>query len=124
MCISYKNDLSNYVSSWITIMKQLGKTQVPAMMPQEIISYSTNKYDLSLMLSYLNDNLTVLENMSLTPEGFDYLVCTKTRVFMKATYIFVRVVIDDLSGVIKYFYDKNEPSAGVPISMEITGTMI
>jgi len=32
---------------------------------------------------------------------------------LKVCYLLIRIIFDDVSGVIKYFYDKNEPNSGV-----------
>ncbi len=37
---------------------------------------------------------------------------------MKVSYLLVRILFDDVSGVIKYFYDKNEPNSGVTKSFD------
>jgi hypothetical protein len=100
------------------MMSYLKKTQPPIRTPQEVISYNDNIYDLSLMLSYLDNNLTILEEMTLTPEKFDYLAYAQARVFMKVCYIFLRIILDDISGIIKYFYDKNEHPIIVPKSFD------
>jgi hypothetical protein len=92
------------------------RVKPPINIPQEFISFSDNSYDLSLMLSYLDDNLTILENKPITPEEFDYMAYAKGRSFLKVCYLLLRILLDDVSGIIKYFYDKNEPQVGIPKS--------
>ncbi len=106
--VSHKNNLSGYIGSWLTVMNHIKKTQPPVRIPQEVISYNDNMYDLSLMLSYMDKNLTILEETPLTPEKFDYLAYAQARAFMKVCYMFFRVILDDVSGIIKHFYDENE----------------
>ncbi|MGD0596610.1 MAG: hypothetical protein ABSA64_03685 [Sedimentisphaerales bacterium] len=114
--ISHKNNLSGYIGNWLIVMNTVKKTQPPIRIPQEIISYNDNIYDLSLMLWYLDNNLTVLENTPITPEKFDYMAYAQSRAFMKACYLLLRILLDDVSGVIKYFYDQNEHPIIVPKS--------
>jgi len=70
------------------------------------------------MLSYLDNNLTILEETPLTPDKFNYLAYAQARAFLKVCYMFLRIILDDVSGIIKYFYDSNERKAGVPKSFE------
>ncbi len=98
------------------MMNSLKKTEPPISTPQEVVSYNDNTYDLSLMLSYLDNNLTILEETPLTPDKFDYLAYAQARAFLKACYMLLRIILDDVSGITKYFYDRNEPKVGVPKS--------
>jgi hypothetical protein len=63
--INHKNNLSGYIGNWRIMMNSLKKTQPPMRIPQVVVSYNDNSYDLSLMLSYLDNNLTILEKTSL-----------------------------------------------------------
>jgi hypothetical protein len=38
------------------------------------------------------------------------------RGFLKVCYLLLRILLDDISGIIKYFYDNNEPEVGIPKS--------
>jgi hypothetical protein len=116
--INHKNNLSGYIGNWLVIMNHFKKTQPPIRIPQEAVSYNDNSYDLSLMLSYLDNNLTILEETPLTPDKFDYLAYAQARAFLKVCYILLRILLDDVSGIIKYFYDSNEPKVGVPKSFD------
>ena len=100
------------------MMNHIKKTQPPIRMPQEAVSYNDNIYDLSLMLSYLDNNLAILEKTPLTPDKFDYLAYAQARAFLKACYMFLRIILDNVSGIIKYFYDNNERKVGIPKSFE------
>ena len=114
--INHKNNLSSYIGNWLTVMNHIKKTQPPIRIPQEAVSYNDNTYDLSLMLSYLDNNLTILEETPLTPDKFDYLSYAQARAFLKACYMFLRIILDNVSGIIKYFYDINEHPVKVPKS--------
>jgi len=116
--INHKNTLSGYIGNWLIVMNHFKKTQPPIRIPHEAVSYNDNMYDLSLMLSYLDNNLTILEETPLTPDKFNYLAYAQARAFLKVCYMFLRIILDDVSGIIKYFYDSNERRAGVPKSFE------
>jgi len=111
--INHKNNLSGYIGNWLTVMNHIKKTQPPIRIPRVVVSYNDNMYDLSLMLSYLDNNLTVLEETPPTPDKFDYLAYAQARAFLKVCYLLLRILLDDVSGVIKYFYDYNEPKVEV-----------
>lgn len=114
--IDHKNNLSGYIGDWHIMMNSIKKAKPPTVIPQEIISYNDNSYDLSLMLSYLDSNLTILEEKPLKPEEFDYMAYAKARAFLKVCYLLLRILLDDVSDIIKYFYDNNEPKVGIPKS--------
>ena len=111
--IQYKNSLSTYIGSWRLILHQISKGQQHVDIPRELISLNDNTYDLSLMLSYLDNKLTILEVTPLTPNQFNYQAYAESRSFLKVCYLLTRILFDDVSGIIKYFYDKNEPNSGV-----------
>jgi hypothetical protein len=112
--ICHKNNLSGYIGNWRLTMNQILKVQPPVDIPQELISLGDNTYDLSLMLSYLDDKLTILEKTPLIAgQRIDYQAYAEARSFLKVCYLLVRILFDNVSGVIKYFYDENEPNSGV-----------
>ncbi len=43
----------------------------------------------------------------------DLQAYAEARVFLKASYLFFRILLDDVSGIIKYFYNKKEPKVEV-----------
>ena len=117
MTIQHTNGLSGYISNWRLTLYQLYqklKVQPPGDMPQELVSLVDNIDDLSLMLSYLDAKLTILEETtSIAGQQIDYEAYSEARSFLKVSYLLVRKLFDDVSGVIRYFYDKNEPNSGV-----------
>ena len=109
-----KNNLSGYIGSWRLLMSQFLKVQPPIDIPQALVSLVDNTHDLSVMLLYLDANLTILEETPFVAgQQIDYSAYGEARSFLKACYMLVRILFDDVSGVIKYFYDKKEPNSGV-----------
>jgi hypothetical protein len=91
-------------------MGQIHK-QPPINIPQELVSLTDNTHDLSVMLSYLDAKLTILEETPFVAgQQFDYQAYSEARSFLKVCYLLVRILLDDVSGIIEYFYKKNEPS--------------
>jgi hypothetical protein len=123
--IVHKNDLSTYLSNWKTTMnmmsdaisrrlsKEEGEHYRIARIPKPFKSFSSNSYDLSLVLSYLDNRLRILEDTPITPPQFPYQSYAEAKVFLKVCYIFFLVLLDDVAGIIEYFYKKNEPTVGV-----------
>ncbi|MCJ7790878.1 MAG: hypothetical protein MUP49_00435 [Dehalococcoidia bacterium] len=98
-------------------MNHVLRIQPPVDIPQALVSLSDNTRDLSVMLSYLDVNLTRLEETPLVAgQQIDYQAYSDARTFLKICYLLVRILFDDVSGVIKYFYDKKEPNSGVTYS--------
>jgi hypothetical protein len=117
--VYYKNNLSGYISNWRLLMNQIWRVQPTINIPQELVSLGDNTYDLSVMLSYLDAKLTILEETPLVAgEQIGYLAYAEARSFLKVCYLLARMLFDDISGVIKYFYDKNEPNSGVTKSFD------
>jgi hypothetical protein len=116
--VYYHNSLSGYIGNWRLTMSQILK-QPPINIPQELISLDDNTHDLSVMLSYLDARIIILEETPFVAgQQIDYLAYAESRSFLKVCYLLVRILFDDLSGVIKYFYDKNEPNSGVTKSFD------
>jgi hypothetical protein len=76
--------------------------------PKPIESFSSNSDDFSILLRYLDNTLRILEETPVTPSEFPYLAYAEARVFLKAFFIFLRILLDDLSGIIEYFYKANK----------------
>ncbi len=109
--IHHQNNLSGYIGNWRLIMNQMLKVQPPVDIPQELVSLADNTHDLSVMLSYLDVKLTILEETPLIAgQQIDYQAYSEARSFLKVCYLLVRMLLDDVSGIIEYFYKKNEPN--------------
>ena len=117
--IVHRNHLSGYIGNWRMTMNVVLNKQPSMSIPQEIVSLGDNTHDLSVMLSYLDDNLTVLEKTPLVAgQRFDDRAYAEARSFLKVCYLLIRMLFDDTSGIIKHFYDENEPNSGVPKSFD------
>ena len=112
--IHHQSDLISYISEWRSTMNYVLKIQPPVDIPQALISLGDNTHDLSVMLSYLDVKLTILEETPLIAgQQIDYQAYSDARTFLKICYLLVRILFNDVAGVIKYFYDRKEPNSGV-----------
>ena len=117
--ITHKNDLRTYLGDWKTQMGTIyisiekrdpeeSKRYHMTRIPQPIESFSFNSDDFSIVLRYLDNTLRILEETPVTPIEFPYQAYSEARVFLKAFFIFLRILLDDLAGIIEHFYKKNE----------------
>ena len=108
----HKNILSSYLSEWkstIYIVKKVfekGKYE-PSPTPKTFQAIFNKTLDLSVMLRYLDLNLKILEKNK-SPLTIDYQAYTDAIVFLQSYYLFYHILLDNLAGVIAYFYNKNE----------------
>ncbi|MFQ5925190.1 MAG: hypothetical protein ACE5IE_04260, partial [Dehalococcoidia bacterium] len=125
--IQHKNDISTYLSDWMNMMSRMRpeeahRYRLPRI-PATVQSLHIHTYDLSVVLEYLDSRLQVLEGKPILQEGkpmlqLDYKAYAEARVFLKAFYIFFRILLDDVSGIIEYFYKKNERGVAVTKSFD------
>lgn len=109
-----QTDLAYYISSW---RQRMSYRQPTIGIPQALVSLGDNTRDLSIMLSYLDANLVKLEEIPLVSgQQFDNQAYSDARTFLKICYLLVRILFNDVTGIIKYFYDEKEPSSGIPFS--------
>ncbi len=107
--IHHQSGLIDYIGEWRSTMNHVLKTQPPVDIPQVLFSLIDNTHDLSLMLSYLDVRLTILEETPpMVGQQIDYQAYSEARTFLKVCYLLVRILFDDVSGIIEYFYKKNE----------------
>ncbi len=123
--IVHNNDLNAYLGDWKTNMnmmsdaitrrvsKEEGERYRITRHPKPFESFSFNCQDFSILLTYLDDNLRVIEETPITANQFPYQAYAESKVFLKICYIFFLVLLDDLAGIIEYFYKKNEPTVEV-----------
>lgn len=123
--IVHQNDLRTYLSDWKnhmnmmsnTISKRVSKVEGQryhiARIPKPFESFSFNSDDLTILLTYLDNRLRILEETSIIPSQFPYQAYAEAKVFLKACYLFFSILLDDVAGIIEYFYKKNEPGVRV-----------
>lgn len=123
--IVHKNDLRAYLGDWKnhmnimsnSISKRVSKAEGQryhiARIPKPFESFSFNSDDLTILLTHLDNRLRVLEETSITPSQFPYQAYAEAKVFLKACYLFFLILLDDVAGIIEYFYKKNEPEVRV-----------
>ena len=118
----HTNDLGAYLGDFMTVVKMM--SHMPSGMrvkdtarsfssgiPTTFESFRVHTYDVSFILSELNERLRLLEEKS--PIQLDYQAYAEAGVFLKAFYLFFRILLDDLAGIIEYFYKKNEPNVSI-----------
>jgi len=108
----HKNDLSAYLSDWKMKMEMMNKSSKigknkPQPIPKTFQAIFIQTTDLWIVLRYLDSKLKILENNKL-PFSEKYQDYADAIVFLKVTYMFYRILLDTLAGVIAYFYKKNE----------------
>ena len=108
----HKNNLSAYLSDWkskVNIRNKIIKKNKykPVYTPIAFEAIANKIHDLSVMLRYLDSNLKIIENIK-SPLEIDYQAYADAIVFLQASYLFYHILLDTLSGVIAYFYEKNE----------------
>ena len=108
----HKNDLSTYLSDWKIKMERMSKfskigKNKSQPTPKTFQAISIQTTDLWIVLGYLDSKLKILENNKL-PFSKKYQDYADAIVFLKVTYIFYRILLDTLAGIIRYFYRKNE----------------
>lgn len=77
-------------------------------MPVPMNSYANNSIDFNLLLKLLNDELQILEKTRLTPQDFPYEAYGRAKLFIKLFFVLLRILMDDITGTIEYFYKVNE----------------
>ena len=111
----HKNDLSAYLSDWkmkmeminiLNILSKIGKNK-PQPIPKTFQAIFIQTNDLQIVLRYLDSKLRILENNKL-PFSKKYQDYADAIVFLKVTYMFYRILLDTLAGLLEYFYKKNE----------------
>lgn len=75
--------------------------------PKTFQAIASQTFDLSVMLMYLDSKLRILENNK-SSLAMNHQVYADAIVFLKAAYLFFRILLDTLAGATEYFYQKNE----------------
>jgi hypothetical protein len=117
--VTHKNDLRTYLGNWKTQMgikyttiakrkPEKSKHYYTTRIPKPIESFSFNSNGFSILLRYLDNILRTLEETPFTPNKFPYQAYGEAKFFLKTFFIFLRILLDDLSGIIEYFYKANK----------------
>jgi hypothetical protein len=119
MEIRHKNNLQSYLSDWhhkMQVIKAAAKRKVSSVtqLPRPVKSFARHKDSVCLMLELLDNRLTQMEdyvkdNNPNNLESFSKAY-SETMTFIDSTYIFLKSLLDDVAGIIEYFYKSN----GVP----------
>ncbi|MFH1079412.1 MAG: hypothetical protein V1766_03980 [Pseudomonadota bacterium] len=124
MEITHKNCLIGCLSHWQSAMKAREAVQnsgtFVAGLPQPVGSFTRREYGICLMLELLDDRLKQIEHFvkdvdpgkDIGPFSKGY---SEAMTFIDTIYIFLRSLLDDVSGIIEYIYKSNN-IAGVPKS--------
>jgi hypothetical protein len=125
MVITHKNCLIGYLSHWQYVIKAKNVVQKNTRtfmvgLPQPVRSYERRKYGICLMLELLDNRLKQIERLfkdvelgkNVRPSSKGY---SEAMTFMDTAYLLLRSLLDDLSGIIEYFYKSNK-KAGIPKS--------
>lgn len=116
--IVHKNDLCAYLGNWKNIMTMMGRMKEEkeehypvGRLPTPAESYAFNTHDLCVLLFFLDEDLRILEKTPL--HQFNDQAYAGARVFLKTSFIIFPVILDDLAGIIEYFYNIKEPKVEV-----------
>ena len=117
IAVQHNNCLNTYLNDWRTIPSHVLTNIKPKLaqrynlikIPTTFESLQNNTYDLSVVLAHLASWVRVFEGKSI-PQ-LDIQAYTEARVLLKAFYVFFRILLDDISGVIKSLYKNNRPEA-------------
>ncbi len=90
-------------------MSVITSQEIPNLLSRSLLIVMTFPW----LFTYLDDRLRVLEETPITPTQFPYQAYAEAKVFLKVCYIFSLIVLDDIAGIIEYFYKKNEPNVEV-----------
>lgn len=111
MKIVYKNSLATYLSEWHAAMDAKaiahGKpfSSLRALQPAQ--SLSRHEYNVCLMLELIDESLERVET-TLHSQHPDYRAYSEAIVFLDAIYLFLRMLLDSVAGIIRHFYQYNE----------------
>ena len=124
MRITHKNSLTVYLSDWHNAMEAKETVQksraLLTRLPQPVMSFTRREYGTCLMLELLDNRLKQIEGCvkdidpvkDNAPFSKGYF---EAMIFMDTTYIFLRSLLDDVAGIIEYFYKTNK-ATNVPRS--------
>lgn len=118
--VIHKNVLSTYLSDWvmkIRLVPQLKDPNAPIDGHAHIFrAISTGERDIGILIRLLDERLRVLESRpSPTIENIkdlNFITDAEVIVLLKALYFQIRIYLDAIAGVIRYFYRRmNTPKS-------------
>lgn len=112
MKATHRNVMTTYLSDWqfwvgIAEQSQRSATSIRQPTPKTFEALQSHTFDLSVMLRNLGSNLASLEGLVSPAERF-HQAYSDSIVFLKAAYLFLRILLDSLAGAIEYLYKKHE----------------
>lgn len=106
------NVLSTYLADWsmkIRLLPKVKVTTAPVRSYANVFrAISTGERDINTLLRLIDERLRILERRPLPTveniKDFDFIADVETIVLLKALYVQVRIYLDAISGVIRYFH--------------------
>ncbi len=83
--------------------------------PRPVQSLMRHEYNVCLILEFLDERLKGVEN-TLNDRNPDYAAYSEAMVFLDAIYLFSRMLMDSVAGIIKHFYKFNTINDELPKS--------
>ena len=114
MTVTHANVLSTYLADWSMKIQILprGKDPTASVGGYDNVfrAISTGERDINTLLHLIDERLRILERRPLPTveniKNFDFTADVETIVLLKALYVHVRIYLDAISGVIRYFHRK------------------
>jgi len=121
MTITHTNVLSTYLADWSIKIRLLPRVKKAATAPVKgyaniFRAISTGERDINTLLRLIDERLRILEKRPLLTveniKDFDFTADVEIIVLLKALYVQIRIYLDAISGVIRYFHrQKNLPKS-------------
>lgn len=114
MTITHSNVLSTYLGDWAINMRLLRQAKDATAQVKEnanvLRAISVGERDINTLLRLIDERLHIIETRPLPSleniKTFDFTADVETVVLLKALYVDVRIYLDAISGIIRYFYKK------------------
>ncbi len=122
MTMAHKNDLQSYLGNWLAVMgvkaRAEGKASSGSHVPPPLQSLMRHELNLCYMLELFDERLTRFErSLSAEKASCDYGAYTEAMVFLDAIYLFSRMLLDTVAGIVKHL-DKSDPGRALPTSFD------
>lgn len=111
MRILHKNCFSTYLGNWHIVMDAKahvkGNLSSGLRIPQPLQSFIRHENNLCLMLELFDDRITRFETM-LEAGISNFTLYSEAIGFLDAIYLFSRILLDSVTGIVRHFYKCNE----------------